>query len=49
MYRYFHASVGSGLLGMLLAIVGYSLLTWQFWAFMLVTNIWYFTRPQDAS
>jgi hypothetical protein len=49
MYRYLHASIGSGLMGLLLAIVGFNITTWQFWAFISLANIWYFTQPQDAS
>ena len=41
-----HAAIGSGLIGMLLAIVGFNLMTWQFWAFVLLCNAWYFTRPR---
>ena len=44
-----HAAIGSGLMGVLSAILGLHVLTWQFWAMIIFCNAWYLTKPSDAA
>lgn len=45
--KVFHAMLGSGFIGALLAVCNITVVTWQFWVIMIAANLWYFTRPQE--
>ena len=40
-----HAGIGGGIVGLALAVCGYTILTWQYWLLLAVVMLWYFTKP----
>lgn len=40
-------AVFGGLMGLVLAVIGFNFLTWQFWLVFVVALLWRYTTPME--